>query len=84
MLKRYDNIIYKLFLKSKKTIKAILSSITRIGLIIYIKDPKKAPGVDYAYIEEDTEVEETTIVDIITTSHPIRSNAISIINLNAS
>ena len=42
---------------------------TRIGLIIHI---------------EDTKAKETTIVDIITTSHPIRSNTISIINLDAS
>ena len=83
MPKKYNNIIYKLFLRSK-TIKAILSSITRIRLIIYIKDPKEAPGVNHIYIEEDTVVEETTIVDTITTSHPIRSNTIFIINLDAS
>ena len=83
MFKRYNNIIYKLFLKSKKTIKVILSSITRIGLIIYIEDLKEALGVDYAYIE-DTKAKETTIVDIITTSHPIRSNTISIINWDTS
>ena len=83
MPKRYDNTIHKQFLKSKKTIKATLSSITRIGLIIYIKDPKEASGVDYAHIE-NTKAEETTIADIITTNHPIGSNAISIINLNAS
>ena len=83
MLKRYDNIIYKLFLRSKKTIKVTLSSITRIGLIVYIEDPEEAPGVDYAHIE-DTEAEETTIVDIITISHPVGSNAISVINLDAS
>ena len=41
MPKRYDNIIRKQFLKSKKTIKVILSSITRIRPIIYIEDPKK-------------------------------------------
>ena len=82
MLKRYNNTIYKQFLRSKKTIKAILSSITRIGLIIYIEDPKEALSIDYTYIE-DTEAEETTIVDIITTSHPVGSNAISIINLDA-
>ena len=35
-------------------------------------------------IEKDTKVEETTIADIITTTHPIRSNTISIINLNTS
>ena len=83
MPKRYNNIIYKLFLKSKKTIKITLSSITRIGLIIYIEDPKEAFSVDYAHIE-NTEAEETTIVDITTTSHPVRSNAISIINLDVS
>ena len=83
MLKRYDNIIYKLFLRSKKTIKVTLSSITRIGLIIYIKDPKEAFSVNYTHIK-DTEAEETTIADIITTSHPVKSNAISVINLDAS
>ena len=56
---------------------------TRIKLIIYIEDPEEAPGVDYAHIK-DTKAEETTIVDIITTSHPIRSNAISVINLDTS
>ena len=81
MPKRYNNIIYKLFLKSKKIIKAILSSITRIRLIIYIEDPEEALGVNYAYIE-DTKVEETTIADIIITGHPIRSNIISIIKLD--
>ena len=83
MPERYDNIIHKLFLKSKKTIKVILSSITRIRLIIYIEDPEEALSVDYIHIE-NTKVEETTIVDIITTGHPIRSNTISAINLDAS
>ena len=83
MPKRYDNIIRKLFLRSKKTIKATLSSMTRIRLIIYMEDPKEAPGVDHAHIE-DTEVEETTVVDITTTSHFVGSNAISVINLDAS
>ena len=82
MPKRYDNIIYKQFLRSKKTIKVTLSSITRIRLIIYIEDPKEAPGVDHTYVE-DTEAEETTIADIITTSYPVRSNITSIINLDA-
>ena len=82
MPKRYNNTIHKLFLRSKKIIKVTLSSITRIGLIIYIKDPKEALGVDYIYIE-DTKVEETTMVDIITTNHPIGSNTIFIINLDA-
>ena len=83
MLKRHDNTIHKLFLRSKKTIKATLSSMTRIRLIIYIEDPEEAPSVNYTHVE-DTKVEETTIVDIATTSHPIRSNTISIINLDAS
>ena len=83
MPEKHDNIIYKRFLKSKKTIKVILSSMTRIGLIIYIEDPKEAFGVDHAHIE-DTKAEETTMADIITTSHPIGSNTISIINLDAS
>ena len=82
ILKRYDNTIYKLLLRSK-IIKVIPSSTTKIRLIIYIEDPKEAPGVDHAYIE-DTEAEETTIADIITISHPIGSNAISVINLDAS
>ena len=83
MPKRHNNTIYKLFFRSKKRIKAILSSIIRIGLIIYIEDPKKDSGVDYVYIE-DTKAEETTIVDIATTDHPVGNNAIFIINLNAS
>jgi hypothetical protein len=82
--KRHDNTIYKLSLRSKKTIKVIPSSTTRIRPIIYIEDPKEAPSVDYVYIEEDTKVEETTVVDIVTTTYPVRSNAISIINLDAS
>ena len=83
MPKRHNNTIHKLFLRSK-TIKATLSSMTRIGPIIRIEDPKEAPGVDYVYIEEDTIVEETTIVDTATTGHPGGSNAISIINLDTS
>ena len=80
MLKRYNNIIYKQFLKSKKTIKVILSSIIRIKPNIYIEDFKVAFSVNHIYIEEDTKVKETTIVDIITTSHSLRSDAIFIIN----
>ena len=49
-----------------------------------MEDPKKAFSVDYIYIKEDTKVEETTIVDIITTSHPIKSNTISAINWDIS
>ena len=83
MPKKHDNIIHKLFLRSKKTIKATPSSITRIKLIIYIEDPEEALSIDHAYIE-DTKAEETTIADIITTSHFVRSNITSIINLDAS
>ena len=80
MPKRYNNTIYKLFLRSKRTTRVILSNITIIRLIICMEDPKEAPSIDYVYIEEDTKVKETTIVDIITTSHPIGSDAISAIN----
>ena len=82
MLKRYNNIIHKLLLRSKKTIKVTLSSMTRIRLIIYIKDSKEALSINYAHIE-DTKVEETTIANIIITGHSVRSNIISIINLDA-
>ena len=84
MPKKYNNTIYKRFLRSKKIIKVILSSITRIRLIIYIEDPKEAFSVDYIYIKEDTKVKETTIANIITTSYPVRSDAISVINWDAS
>ena len=82
MFKRHDNIIHKLFLRSK-TIKAIPSSTTRIGLTIYMEDPEEAFSIDHAHIK-DTEAEETTIADIATTGHPVGSNIISIINLDAS
>ena len=84
MPKRHDNTIYKLSLGIKKIIKVILSSTTRIRLIIRIEDPKEAPSVDHVYVKENTEVEETTIADIITTTHPIRSDTTSIINLDTS
>ena len=84
MPKRYDNTIYKLSLGIKKIIKVILSSTTRIRPIVYIEDPKEASSVDYVYIEEDTKVEESTVADIITTTYPIRSDTISIINLDTS
>ena len=84
MPERYDNTIRKLSLGIKKIIKAIPSSTTRIRLIIRIEDPEEAPSVDYVYIEEDTEVEETTVADIITTTYPVRSNTTSIINLDTS
>jgi hypothetical protein len=80
--KRHDNTIRKLFLRSK-TIKATPSSITRIGPIVRIEDPEEAPSVDYVHIE-DTKAEETTVADIATTGHPIRSDTISIINLDTS
>ena len=48
-----------------------------------MEDPKEAFNINYVHIEENTEVEETTIVDIITTTYPIRSNTIFIINLDA-
>ena len=38
-----------------------------------MEDPKEASSVDYAYIKEDTKIDKTTIVDIITTSYPVRS-----------
>ena len=81
MSERYDNIIYKRFLKSK-TIKVIPSSMTRIRLTVYIEDFKEVFSIDHAYVE-DTEAEETTMADITTTCHPIRSNVISVINLDA-
>ena len=55
----------------------------RIGLIVYIEDPKEALSVDYVHVEEDTEVEETTVVDIVTTTYSVRSDAMSAINLDA-
>ena len=81
MPKRYNNTIHKRFLRSK-TIKVIPSSITRTGPIIYIEDPKEAFSVNHAHVE-DTKAEETIIADIVTISHPVRSNAISVINLDA-
>ena len=81
MFKIYNNIIRKQFLKSK-TIKVIPSSTTRIGLTVYIKDPKKAFNIDHTHIK-NTKVEETTIANIITTNHPVKSNVISVINLDA-
>ena len=83
MPKRHNNTIRKLLLRSK-IIKATPSSITRIRPIIRIEDPEEASGVDYVYVEEDTKVEETTVADIITTTHPVRSDTISIINLDTS
>ena len=82
MPERHDNIIHKQFLRSK-TIKVILSSITRIRLTICIEDPKEVPSIDHAYME-DTKAEETTIADIVTINYPVRSNATSVINLNTS
>ena len=84
MPKRHDNTIYKLSLRIKKTIKAILSSITRIGLIICIEDPEEAFSIDYVHIEKDIKVKKTTIVDIVTTTYLVKSDATSVINLNTS
>ena len=56
---------------------------TRIRLTVCMEDPEEAFSIDHAHIE-DTEVEEITMADIVTTSHPIRSNAISVISLDAS
>ena len=83
MPERHNNIIYKLFLRSKKTIKAIPSSITRIGLIVYIEDPEEALSIDYVHVE-NTKAEEITIADITTTSHSVKSNTTSVINLDTS
>ena len=82
MPKRYDNTIRKRFLRSK-TIKAILSSTTRIGPTVRIEDPEEAFSVDHAHIK-NTKAEETTVADITTTSHPVKSNATSAINLDTS
>ena len=84
MPKRHDNTIYKLSLRIKKIIKVILSSITRIGLIVCIEDPKEAFGVDYVHVEEDTKVEKTTVADIATTTHSVRSDITFAINLDTS
>ena len=56
---------------------------TRIRLIIYMEDPKEAFNINYTHIK-NTEGEEITVVDIITTNYPVRSNTISIINLDVS
>ena len=84
MPKRYNNTIHKLFFRSKRTTKVILSSIAIIRLIIRIKDFEQVFNINYVYIKEDTEVEETTTADITTTTYPVKSNTMSIINLNAS
>ena len=65
-------------------IKVTLSNITKIGLIVCIKDFKEALSVDYIYIKEDTKVEEITVMDIVIISYPIRSNTIFIINFDTS
>ena len=82
MPKRHDNTIHKQFFRSK-TIKVILSSITRIRLTIYIEDPEEALSINHTHIE-DTKAEKTTVADIITTNHFVRSNTTSVINLDAS
>ena len=82
MPERHNNTIRKRFLRSK-TIKAILSSTTRIKLTIHIEDPEETFSVNHAHIK-NTKAEETTVVDITTTNHPIKSNITSVINLDAS
>ena len=47
-----------------------------------MEDPEEAFSVNHVYIKEDTKIKETTVVDITTTTHPIGSNVISIINLD--
>ena len=49
-----------------------------------MEDSKEAFNINYIYIKEDTKVEETTIADIITTGHPVKSNTISVINWDTS
>ena len=49
-----------------------------------MEDLEEAFSVDYVYIKEDTKAKETIMADIITTSHPVKSNAISAINWDAS
>ena len=82
MPKRHNNTIRKQFFRSK-TIKAILSSITRIRLTIYIEDPKKTFSINCTHVK-DTKAEETTIINIITTSHPERSLSLKILSLSTS
>ena len=48
-----------------------------------MEDPKEALSIDHVHVE-DTEVEETTIVDIVTTGYPVGSNVTSVINLDTS
>ena len=48
-----------------------------------MEDPKEAPSVNHAHIK-NTKAKETTVADIATTTHPIKSNTISAINLDAS
>ena len=57
---------------------------TRIRLIVYMEDSEEALGVDYVHAKGDTKVEKTTMADIVTTSHPVRSDIISVINQDAS
>ena len=47
-----------------------------------MEDPEEALSINHAHIK-DTKAKETTIADIITTGHLIRSNITSIINLDA-
>ena len=49
-----------------------------------MEDPEEAFSINYVHVKKDTEVEETTIADIITTTYSVRSDATSTINLDAS
>ena len=49
-----------------------------------MEDPEETLSVNYVYVKKDTKVEETTIVDIITTTYLIKSDTTSAINLDAS
>ena len=43
---------------------------TRIGPIVHIEDPKEAFSIDYVHVKKNIKVEETAVIDIITTSYP--------------
>ena len=48
-----------------------------------MEDPKETFSVNHVHIKEDTEVKKTTVMDIVTTTHPVKSDATSAINLDA-
>ena len=47
-----------------------------------MEDPKEVFSVDYIHMEKNTKVKKTTVVDIVTTTHSVRSNVISVISLD--